>query len=127
MRREPRRVSEESSVARGRPLQVVLGKLFGIKLEQQNFFPLLIELASKIRQTHLPTLCLGLSFLGVLIAARHWIPRLPGALLIVVIALGISVALGIEEYGVKVIGHVPSGLPLPRFPPVAQRVSSYDD
>jgi SulP family sulfate permease len=95
-----------------------LGKLFGIKLEQQNFFPLLLELASKIRQTHLPTLCLGLSFLGVLIAARHWIPRLPGALLIVVIALGISVALGIEVYGVKVIGHVPSGLPLPRLPPV---------
>ena len=94
-----------------------LGKLFGIKLEQQNFFPLLLELAARLGQTHVLTLCLGLGFLGLLLAARHWIPKLPGAL-VVVVALVISAIFDLERHGVKVIGHVPRGLPLPRLPSV---------
>jgi sulfate permease, SulP family len=94
-----------------------LGKLFGIKLEQQeNFFSLLLELAAKLGQTHVLTLGLGLGFLGLLFAARHWIPKLPGALVIVVVALVISVVFDLERYGVRVIGHVSRGLPVPRLP-----------
>jgi SulP family sulfate permease len=95
-----------------------LGKLFGIKLEQQNFFPLLLELAAKLGQTHVLTLCLGLSFLSLLLAARHWNPKMPGALVIVVVALVTSAVFDLERHGVKVIGHVPRGLPLPRLPSV---------
>src|SRR5215813_4756061 len=95
-----------------------LGKLFGIKLEQQDFFPLLLELAAKLGQTHVLTLCLGLGFLGLLLAARHWVPKLPGALVIVVVALVISIVFDLERHGVKVIGRVPRGLPLPRLPSV---------
>src|SRR5215510_14025345 len=95
-----------------------LGKLFGIKLEQQDFFPLLLELAAKLSQTHVLTLCLGLGCLGLLLAARHWIPKLPGALVIVVVALVLSAVFDLERHGVKVIGRVPRGLPLPRLPSV---------
>src|SRR5262245_9755642 len=95
-----------------------LGKLFGIKLEQQNFFPLLLELAAKLGQTHVLTLCLGLGFLGLLLTAHHWLPKMPGALVIVVVALVTSAVFDLERHGVKVIGHVPRGLPLPRLPSV---------
>jgi sulfate permease, SulP family len=84
----------------------------------QAVFPLLLELAAKLGQTHVLTLCLGLGFLGLLLAARHWIPKLPGALVIVVVALVISTVFDLERHGVKVIGHVPRGLPLPRLPSV---------
>jgi SulP family sulfate permease len=93
-----------------------LGRLFGLALEQQNFFPLLLELATKLGQTHVLTLCVGLGFFLLLIVAHHWIPKLPGALVVVVLALAMSAVFDLERHGVRVIGHVPRGLPLPRVP-----------
>src|SRR5262249_40201014 len=95
-----------------------LGKIFGIKLEEQSFFPSLSELASKLGQTHRLTFALALAFLALLTAARRWLPRVPGALLIVVVALIVSWAFDLEHHGVKVVGAVPRGLPLPRLPSV---------
>src|SRR5262249_1525146 len=43
-----------------------LGKIFGIKLEEQSFFPSLSELASKLGQTHRLTFVLALAFLALL-------------------------------------------------------------
>jgi SulP family sulfate permease len=96
-----------------------LGKLFGIKLVQQNFFPLLGELGARIGETHVLTLGLGLAFMGLLFAAKHWLPKVPGALVIVVIALLISAIFDLESRGVRIIGRVPRGLPLPHLPSVS--------
>lgn len=61
-------------------LSTQLGKFFGIKLEQQDFLPVLGELASRIGETHMLTLWLGLGFLGLLVVAHYWVPKLPDAL-----------------------------------------------
>jgi len=49
---------------------------------------------------------------------RHWFPRLPGAFVIIIVAWALSTVFDLEAHGVKVIGHVTPGLPLPRVPSV---------
>jgi SulP family sulfate permease len=96
-----------------------LGKLFGVRLEADGFFALLLELGSKVGQTHPLTLGLGLGFVVLLAVSRRLFPRLPGALLVVVVALLVSAAFDLEGHGVKVVGAVPRGLPLPHLPAVS--------
>ncbi len=43
-----------------------LEKLFGLKIHEHDFFPLLAELAGKLPETHVPTFALGIGFLAVL-------------------------------------------------------------
>jgi SulP family sulfate permease len=73
------------------------GKLFGIELEHRSFFLVLRELFTRLHETHLVTLGLGLGLLGLLVALRHWFPRLPGALVVVVVAMVASWAFGLER------------------------------
>jgi SulP family sulfate permease len=61
----------------------------------------------------LTTTVLGLAALAGLVAAKRWLPRLPGPLLLVAAATVVVVALDLP---VRQIGEVPSGIPVPRWP-----------
>jgi SulP family sulfate permease len=93
-----------------------LDKLFRIKLERNDFFPRLVELAGKLHQTHGPTLLLGLALLALILGLRRFAPKIPPALAVVVIAIGASYGLNLPERGVAVVGTFPSGLPAFAFP-----------
>jgi high affinity sulfate transporter 1 len=88
-----------------------LSKLFGYPGEADGFFPKLIELVEKIDTTHTPTLILGIGLLIGLAALRRLAPRLPHALVIVLIGIALVVALELEAQGVALLGSVPAGLP----------------
>jgi SulP family sulfate permease len=96
-----------------------LGKLFGVKLGAQDFFPLLAELSRRLGETHLPTLGLGLGLIALLALLRRLAPGLPGALVVSVVALAASVLFDLQAHGVKVIGEVPRGLPRFALPAVS--------
>ena len=63
------------------------------------------------------SLALGVVAVVVLLAARRW-PRVPAPLLLVVVAIAVSAAVGLQGHGVHIIGHVPGGLPAPQLPPL---------
>jgi SulP family sulfate permease len=88
-----------------------LDKLFGVQLNQNNFFARLAELAGKLHQAHGPTLLFGLGLLAVIVALRRVARTIPPALVVVVAAIAASVALRLEGHGVKVVGAFPSKLP----------------
>jgi SulP family sulfate permease len=98
-----------------------LNKLFGVRLNNTDFFPRLIELAGKLHQTHAPTLLLGLGLLTLLICLRRFARKFPGALVVCVVALVASLSLGSQHQGVAVVGPFPQGLPRIVFPMVAWR------
>jgi SulP family sulfate permease len=98
-----------------------LDKIFGVHLSHSDFFPRLAELAGKLDQTHLPTILLGVGLLLLLLGLWRFAPKIPAALVVCVVAAGVSLALGLEEQGVAVVGSFPSGLPAPAFPEVAWR------
>jgi SulP family sulfate permease len=86
-------------------------KLFGLHLSHNDFFPRLIELAGKFPQTHLPTLLLGLGLLGAIFALKKFAPKVPPALVVVLLALAASLGLNLPALGVGVVGRFPHGLP----------------
>lgn len=96
-----------------------LGKILGFAIESRGIVPKLLEIVSKIGLTHLPTFAVGLATFAALAIAPRLLPRLPSALVAMILA-GIAVALfGLDDYGVKTIGAFPAGLPsisLPSFP-----------
>ena len=66
---------------------------------------------AKIDDAHLPTLSLGITLLIGLVALRRFAPRVPGALVVVVVGIVLSVGLDLQQLGVSVVGSVPAGLP----------------
>ena len=95
-----------------------LGKMFGIKLESDQFFRQVVELVSRLGETHLLTFALGVIFMAALFIMRRINRALPGPLIIVVLAILISAVFDLETKGVAIVGVVPAGLPKITIPAV---------
>jgi high affinity sulfate transporter 1 len=93
-----------------------IGKVFGFPIESGGIIPRLREFVSKLPQTHLPTLAVGVITLAVMIGLRRFVPRLPAPLIAVVVAVGLAQVLRLDQKSVKVVGMVPAGLPSFRLP-----------
>lgn len=92
-----------------------LPKLFGYADEATGFFPKLLELADNLDKAHIPTAILGAAMLVLLVLLRTLLPRVPGALVVVVAGIVTVWALTLENHGVAVLGEVPAGLPVLHF------------
>lgn len=93
-----------------------LDKVFRIKLDHTDFFPRLAELGRKLPQAHGLTLLLGLALIAITIGLRRFVPKIPPALPVVLIALALSYGFRLPERGVAVVGIVRGGLPAWSFP-----------
>ncbi len=83
----------------------------GATLTAQGFFPRALEFLVSLPGTHLPTLAVGLTSLGVILAAGRFAPRLPAPLVAMLVAGVIVQLFALRTTGVGVIGAVPAGLP----------------
>lgn len=92
-----------------------LSKLLGYPSETSDTLPRLLECLQRLGQSHLATAALGLALMAVLIALRRLAPSIPSALVVVVAAIGVVTALGLDQRGVAVTGPVPAGLPTPSW------------
>jgi SulP family sulfate permease len=95
-----------------------MGKIFGFSLESDKFFQQVVELISRLGETHLLTLAIGIVCMAALFIMRRINRALPGPLIVVVLAIIASVVFGLEAQGVKVVGEVPAGLPKFAIPAV---------
>ncbi|NBA94761.1 SulP family inorganic anion transporter [Pseudomonas sp. R5(2019)] len=88
-----------------------MGKVLGFKIEGDGFVLSLINMLSRLGETHLPTLAVGAVSLSLLIWLPRHFARLPAALVTVAIAtVGVEL-LGLDRYGVSILGTVPAGIP----------------
>ncbi|WP_203694007.1 SulP family inorganic anion transporter [Catellatospora coxensis] len=62
-------------------------------------------------QIHLATVVLGALVLAFLYVVQRQFPKLPGPLLAVLLATGVTALFGLQDYGIETIGKIPSGLP----------------
>src|SRR5262245_9387606 len=96
-----------------------LGKVTGVPLQSTEIAPRLLELFHKLSLVHLPTLAVALGVLAVLEVSPRLVPRVPAALVAMIVAGAAVAFLGLDQRGVAVVGVVPAGLPafhLPQFP-----------
>ena len=92
------------------------GKLLGFSVEAGGIVPRLLEILTKLPQTHGLTLSVAAGSSLILLLSPRYLPRLPAALIALVAAGGIAALLGLDAKGVAILGSVPPGLPHLRWP-----------
>jgi high affinity sulfate transporter 1 len=93
-----------------------VGKLFGFSIESQGIVPRLLEIFGKLPQTHLLTLGVGVGSFATLFISLRLLPRIPAALVVLVVAGAAAALLTLDAHGVAILGPVPAGLPPLRWP-----------
>jgi high affinity sulfate transporter 1 len=100
----------------------MLGEMFGIAVNAHKSIDQLQQVFKGLLQVNLPTLGISALVVGGILGFRHFLPRLPVPLFMVMAGIGASYAFDFSGYGIAVIGPVPGGLPTLSFPEV-----SWDD
>ena len=88
-----------------------LGKIFGISAEGDNTFSKFADVFRQAGAWSWTTLAVGAGCLLLLFLLHRFVPKLPAALTILVLAIILSSALHMVDHGVSIVGEVPSGLP----------------
>lgn len=86
-------------------------KLFGLHLAKHSFFADLLTLIQHLPETSIPTLVVALITGALLVRMDLLKPHSPAPLIAVGLAIAASAMLGLSEFGVFVVGHIPRGLP----------------
>ena len=98
----------------GAAIQVVIGelaKLTGTEVEGSNSWEKVWSWIESLPDTDGATLVVGVASLVIIFGLKHFAPKVPGALVLVILGLLASVLLDMEELGIALIGDVPRGLP----------------
>ena len=106
----------------GLALEVLLSqaaKMLGLRLNaDEEFFGQIIDLLTRIDDASIISIVLSAAALTVLLLARRFAPKLPGALIVLITATLVTVWLRLDTMGVAVLGEVESGPPQFDFPDV---------
>ena len=94
-------------------------KLFGVTSGDGNFFEKVWDIVSKLPNADPATTIVGLVSLGLLFALKTFLPRVPAALTVVVLAVTAVIIFDLDEKGVTLVGSQKAGLPPFGFPQVS--------
>ena len=93
-----------------------LAKLTGVSVSAQDPIPQLVQFFTHLDELSVTTLTVGLVSIAVLVVLRLTLPKVPGALVVVVLGIIASAALHLQSHGVAVVGSIPPGLPSLKVP-----------
>ncbi|MCS6849185.1 MAG: SulP family inorganic anion transporter [Anaerolineae bacterium] len=96
-----------------------LKKIMGVSLEAEGYFREVIELIRKIPEANLYAVAIGVGSVAIIRLLKRYAPRLPGALIALVLMTAVVAIFNLDARGVSVLGAVPSGLPTPVWPQLA--------
>lgn len=97
-----------------------LKHLLGVNLPRSRFVhEILWGAARSLGDVHPATLVIGLLAIAVLIGLRRWKKTFPGALAVVILSTVAVWVAGLDETGVRIVGDIPGGLPVPSIPSIS--------
>jgi SulP family sulfate permease len=88
-----------------------IGRFTGVRIDSDGLFRPLFELAAKAGLIHWPSVALGAGLFVLLRLLAAWLPSMPGPLVAVVLATGLSAGFDFQSLGIGVVGAIPSQLP----------------
>ncbi|HJZ71120.1 MAG TPA: SulP family inorganic anion transporter [Vicinamibacterales bacterium] len=97
-----------------------LPKLFGFAGSHGDFWDAMAHFLRSLGQTNATSLALGAGALAILLAGKTLFKNRPVALLVLIGSIVAAGVLHLDRYGVKLIGDVPRGLPMPALPAVSR-------
>lgn len=86
-------------------------KMMGVTVEPEEFFRALIATIQAIPETNWYSLAVGLGSIAIVRLLKRFAPKVPGALVALIIMTAVVAIFNLTDYGVKVIGDIPPGLP----------------
>ena len=99
-----------------------LKHLLGTDIVQTSRFHILFnESFREMHNTHGLTLLIGLGGIIMILLIKKWNNRIPAFLVVVLLGILLVSLLGLERYGVGVVGDIPKGLPSLQFPQISWR------
>ena len=93
-----------------------LPKVLGLTSEGETTLEQFASLAARLGDTNFVTLVIGGASFAVILLCRRFVPRVPGAVLALVVSVLAVVWLGLDKQGVAVVGKIPAGLPALSLP-----------
>ena len=96
-----------------------LPKFFGFKGAHGNFWERMDHFIRHMGDTNGPSVAIGLAALALLILGKRFLPNRPVALFVVVGSILAASFMDLGSYGIKMLGEVPRGIPLPTLPAVS--------
>ncbi len=105
----------------GAAIEVVVGelpKISGTDASGENVWQKLDSWFETIDGRHTATMVVGVVSLAAILALRFFVPKVPGALALVVGGLVAASVFDLADRGVATVGEVPRGLPTPELPGV---------
>ena len=94
-------------------------KLLGLDVPpSSNFVRIVWQDIAQLDETSAVTALVSVIALVLLFAARRR-PRIPGALIVLMLGIAAAAALDLGAHGVAMVGAIPGGLPAPRLPNIS--------
>ena len=94
-------------------------KILGIEAGKGDFWERLWDILVHLGDVHGATLVVGLFTIALMVVLERVAPRLPAALVALILGILISQAFDLDDRGVEVIEEIPGGLAGPQIPDVA--------
>lgn len=88
-----------------------LPKVLGIRAEGETTLEQFASLLPRLGDTNPVALAIGAGSFAVILLCRRFVPRVPGAVVALLGSLLAVVLLGLDRYGIAVVGRIPTGLP----------------
>ncbi len=88
-----------------------LPKLLGIHITKAGFFRDIFSIGQHLPETSLPTLLLALAMLALMLGLEHFAPKVPAPLVTVAAGIAVSALVGLDRFGIALVGKVAAGLP----------------
>jgi len=109
-------------------IDVAVGQLkhvTGTHVTGDSVWQKLASWVAGLPHTHTSTLMVGVAALVLLFALKIYAPRVPCALVALVLGIGASAAFDLSAQGVAVVGKVPRGLPTPGLPGISMIMQNF--
>ncbi len=95
-----------------------LGKLTGIPGEGSNALQELWSYLTNLSAANSTTLAVGFASIAVLVVLNRFMPKMPAALIVVILGIAAAWYFDLADKGVALVGEVPQGLPPLEIPAV---------
>ena len=88
-----------------------LPKVLGIRSEGETTLEQFASTFSRLGDTNLIALAIGAGSFAVIMLCKRFLPRVPGHVVALVASLLLVALLRLDNQGVAIVGHIPTGLP----------------
>jgi SulP family sulfate permease len=89
-----------------------LKHVLGVDIQRNNQLQyLMLDAFHQIKSINWLTFSIGISTIILLLLFKKYFKKLPGALLVVILGILVVRLFNLNEYGVKIVGNIPRGLP----------------